>query len=105
MEEREFETISSFRESDDQNIPPREENHNRWDQDPFNALMFGPMGSHHQPIPSDLESQPELAASNQQGINYEEIMVNIDKLIDSVNGLKPLFQNIYPFIEQIWKRK
>lgn len=69
------------------------------EQDPFTAFMFGRRRGHPP------REQYQEQAYNQSTINYEELMMHIDTLVASVQGLKPLFQQVYPFIEQIWKKK
>ncbi|MFJ7729367.1 hypothetical protein ACIQXV_25005 [Neobacillus sp. NPDC097160] len=70
-------------------------------QDRFTNLMFGPRRephqNHHQPHQEPIQ--------NQSTIDYGELMMNIDNLMESVRGLKPLFLKVYPFIEQFWKKK
>jgi len=68
------------------------------EQDRFTSLMFGPRREPH----SQHHQEP---VHNQSTIDYEELMVNIDNLMKSVRGLKPLFQKVYPFIEQFWKKE
>ncbi|WP_312471318.1 hypothetical protein [Neobacillus sp.] len=70
-------------------------------QDPFTNLMFG---TRRQPEHHEHIHEPHQA-NNQSTINYEELIVNIDTLVESIRGLKPLFQKIIPFVEQIWKKK
>lgn len=67
-------------------------------QDPFTSLMFGPMRAPH-------NQQQQHQTNYQSTIDYEQLMFNIDTLVESVRGLKPLFQQISPYIEQIWKKK
>ncbi|MFJ5714949.1 hypothetical protein [Neobacillus sp. NPDC093127] len=69
------------------------------EQDPFTAFMFGRRRGHPH------REQYQEQAYNQSTINYEELMRHIDTLVVSFQGLKPLFQQVYPFIEQIWKKK
>ena len=70
-------------------------------EDRFTSFMFGPRKegrgnrSHHR----------EELRTNQSTIDYEELMTNIDTLLDSFRGLKPLFSKVYPYIQQIWKKK
>ncbi|MFK9094645.1 hypothetical protein [Bacillus salipaludis] len=70
-------------------------------QDRFTNFMFGPLReqhqNHHQPHQEPIQ--------NQSTIDYGELMMNIDNLMESVRGLKPLFLKVYPFIEQFWKKK
>lgn len=68
-------------------------------EDMWTNFMFG-SGPRHPPNIHQHERQ-----TNQSYINYEELMANIDTLMVSVQNLKPLFQKVYPYIEQIWKKK
>lgn len=68
--------------------------------DRFTSLMFG--SGRGQPKQTN---QPEEPLQQQSTIDYEELMGNIDSLMESLKGIKPLFQKVYPFIEQIWKKK
>ncbi|MGG1396338.1 hypothetical protein ABE288_00335 [Bacillus salipaludis] len=66
----------------------------------FDQFMFGP-GQRKQ---EQLQS-PETNYS-QNYIDYGELIVHLDTLVDSARNLKPLFQKIYPFIvEQFLKKK
>lgn len=76
-----------------------EESSEHVEQDPFTSLMFG-----SRKIPSQKEIYQE-PVQNGSYIDYEELMVNIDTLMESLRGLKPLFKNVYPYFEQIWKKK
>jgi len=74
-----------------------EESQEHFKQDRFTRFMFGPRREPHH----NHHQEPH----DQSTINYEELMINIDTLMESVRGLKPLFQKAYPFIEQFWKKK
>lgn len=78
---------------------PEKNEKEEWGHDPFTALMFGSRATDRH------GRQIHQPAAQEQGINYEELMLNIDKLMESAKGLKPLFQKIYPVIEQFWKKK
>ncbi|PLS02936.1 hypothetical protein [Neobacillus cucumis] len=70
-------------------------------EDRFNSLMFGPSRNNKGQRPH----HGEESRQNQSTIDYEELMMNIDSLVDSVRGLKPLFNKVYPHIQQLWKKK
>ncbi|MGG3561196.1 hypothetical protein ABES03_06300 [Neobacillus rhizosphaerae] len=70
----------------------------RKESDRFNSLMFGPG---RQP---QRDHQTQEAPHQQSTIDYEELMNNIDALMESMKGFKPLFQKVYPYIEQLWKK-
>ncbi|MEH7097578.1 hypothetical protein [Neobacillus vireti] len=86
---------------EEQGSKKQEEKEEQTKEDRFTSLMFGPrrgsdsQHSQHRPEPRQ----------NQSAIDYEELMMNIDTLYDSVRGMKPLFSKVYPFIEQLWKKK
>jgi len=65
----------------------------------FNDFMFGPGRS------MEANNTQPNENPNQHYIDYVEVMVNIDILMESVKNLRPLFDKVYPFIIQIWKRK
>jgi hypothetical protein len=58
--------------------------------------MFGPRRDRHQ----RKEHQQELN-SNQNFIDFEQLMIHIDTLMESTRDYKPLFQK---FIKQFWKK-
>lgn len=64
-------------------------------EDPFTTMMFGRRNS----VNTENENEQQSYT-----INYEELMVNIDKLVESAQNLKPLFHKVYPMIEQLWKK-
>jgi hypothetical protein len=68
-------------------------------EDVWTSFMFG-SGPRH---PTNIQQNEPPA--NRSYIDYEELMGNIDTLVVSVRNLKPLFQKVYPYIEQIWKKK
>ena len=70
-------------------------------EDRFTSLMFGPRRDNKGQT-SQQRSDPN---QNQSNLDYEELMMNIDTLLNSVSGLKPLFSKVYPYIQQIWKKK
>lgn len=79
-------------ESQDQYRPKESRNEVQRDEDQFAAFMFGP--------------RRKRAASVQQPVfDYNEFMVNIDLLMDSMQNLKPLFQQVYPKITQLFSKK
>lgn len=112
MDDREFEELDDLNDLegledlDDLNESRETEiEEEQWQhQDPFTALMFGT----RRPPPPIRDMQNNQPWRNQMtyqpAIDYEAIMVNIDTLIESVRGLKPLFQQIYPHIEKLWKK-
>ncbi len=62
------------------------------EEDYFTRFMFGP-----RKIPEKRDQQP--------GIDYEELMYNIDTLVESARQLKPLFQQVYPKVLQLFQKK
>ncbi|MDQ0198172.1 hypothetical protein [Neobacillus ginsengisoli] len=78
-----------------------EENHRLNEQDGrdrFNRLMFGSKRDNEKTA-----TQP-TANPSQPSIDFEELMINIDSLIDSASNLKPLFKKAYPLVEQLLKK-
>jgi len=75
-------------------------NEERKESDRFTSFMFGP--GRHQPRQDHQTQEP---SRQQSTIDYEELMNNIDTLMESMKGFKPLFQKVYPYIEQLWKKK
>jgi hypothetical protein len=71
------------------------ETHN--DEDPFTRMMFGSGNPGNRNTENDL-LQPS-------GLDFEELMVNIDALVESAKNLKPLFQKVFPVIEKLWKKE
>jgi hypothetical protein len=76
-----------------------EDNKKQDDRDRFTRLMFGSGGGNEKKV-----TQPTTDPS-QASIDFDELMVNIDSLVESAKNLKPLFQKVYPLVEQIWKKK
>ncbi|MCL6574438.1 MAG: hypothetical protein K6T88_22625 [Bacillus sp. (in: Bacteria)] len=77
----------------------QEENKEK-NQDRFTSFMFGPDRDHQESNHNHKDSP-----ANPPAIDYVELMVTIDSLMESVRNLKPLVENIYPFLKQIWKKK
>jgi hypothetical protein len=78
------------------------ENDKEWEeQDRFTSLMFGPRRENR----GNISQHSEELRTNHPSIDYEELMTNIDTLLDSFHGLKPLFSKVYPHIQQLWKKK
>jgi len=88
-------------EQDWNDLEDQEESQEHFEQDRFTRLMFGPRREPHHNHPHHHQE----STHNQSTIDYGELMMNIDTLMESVRGLKPLFQKVYPFIEQFWKKK
>ncbi|MEH7416384.1 hypothetical protein V7266_13945 [Neobacillus drentensis] len=70
-------------------------------EDRFTSFMFGPRRNNNRQRD---HNHPE-PKQNHSTINYDELMTNIDTLVESVRGLRPLFSKVFPFIEQLWKKK
>ncbi len=71
--------------------------------DRFSSLMFGPGRGRRQR--EHIHRQDGENYQQQSGVDYVELMGHIDALYESVQGLKPLFQKVYPVIEQLWKKR
>ena len=66
--------------------------------DPFSRMMFGDRrertrGNHGVP------------QSNPSSLDIDFIMENINKLRESSQNLKPLFEMVYPFVQGFLKKK
>jgi hypothetical protein len=70
-------------------------------EDRFTSLMFGNRRDNKGQT-SQQHSEPNQLSPT---IDYDELMTNIDTLLDSVRGLKPLFSKVYPYFQQLWKKK
>ncbi|MDP4085122.1 MAG: hypothetical protein Q8934_10985 [Bacillota bacterium] len=68
-------------------------------EDRFNRFMFGSGGK--PPVHPENEQDER---GPQDYYDYEEIMYNIDTLIESAKGLKPLYNKVYPYIQQFFKK-
>jgi hypothetical protein len=69
-------------------------------EDRFTDFMFGQRRGH----PQKNEPKHELN-THQNNIDYEQLFVHFDTLMESTRNLKPLFLKFYPFVERIWKKK
>jgi hypothetical protein len=67
-------------------------------EDPFSRFMFGPGRRIEELPPQRMEN------GSQSSIDFEELMVNFDRLTESVQNLKPLFRKFLPLMEQFWKK-
>lgn len=99
----ENDSFTAINEMDEKEEVEQIENHEKeWEsnvQDPFTSFMFGPPRRH-----LEREKLHEDSQINQPMINYEELMIHIDTLWESIQGLKPLFKKFSPFVEQFWKK-
>lgn len=108
MDDQELNELRDFgneEEEDFDGLANHDGTEEKWEEDPFTALMFGHgrgrqgQGTvQHDPLFQHRQYQPP-------NIDYTEIMGHVDTLMESARGLKPLFQKIYPFVEQLWKKK
>ncbi|MDR7000815.1 hypothetical protein [Neobacillus niacini] len=65
----------------------------------FDQFMFGTGQRGQEPF------QPPETNYPPNYIDYGELIVHLDTLVESARNLKPLFEKVYPFIEQFWKKK
>ncbi|MBL4952383.1 hypothetical protein RCG24_09730 [Neobacillus sp. OS1-32] len=101
-EQIEPENFAGLEESNDQyDKPDRQQDV----ADPFTTLMFGPKRAEQLSRQFPAQQPIDLPPTKQNDIDLEALIVNIDTLIESVRGLKPLFQQVYPHIEKFWKKK
>jgi hypothetical protein len=77
-----------------------EENIKEDHNDRFTDFMFGPRRREQPYSPESHEP-----ANGPSYINYEQLMVNFDLLMDSIQNLKPLLNKFKPFVQQFWKKK
>ena len=89
-----MEDISFEEEKDDVDTIKEE------DSDHFTDFMFGSRKREQPLIPESHEP-----ATGPSYIDYEQLMVSFDMLMESIQNLKPLFHKFKPFVEQIWKKK
>ncbi|MDN3015089.1 hypothetical protein PH210_02580 [Paenibacillus sp. BSR1-1] len=73
--------------------------------DRFTSFMFGSRRPHHERPPLFGNRNSLNSHQNQSDIDYEQLMMSIDAIWESVQGLKPIFQKFYPLIQQFWKKK
>jgi hypothetical protein len=78
---------------------PKGNEHNNRSHDRFSSLMFGPRK------PVERMAKKEESKSNESSIDISGLIENYDKLMDSVQNLKPLFSKAYPIVEKFWKKK
>ncbi|WP_156324514.1 hypothetical protein [Bacillus sp. FJAT-27245] len=74
--------------------------------DPFSRMMFGPDWENGG-LSNGLEGK-ESSLQPQPGgvpINYLQLMEVIDGMVGLADQLKPVFADIYPYIQQFWKKK
>ncbi|MEH7335844.1 hypothetical protein V7161_24780 [Neobacillus drentensis] len=74
-------------------------------QDRFTSLMFGSRRPHHERTPLFGNRHSQNSQQNHSDIDYEQLMLSIDAIWESVQDLKPIFQKFYPFIQKFWKKK
>lgn len=67
--------------------------------DPFSRFMFGPGREVTNTIRSGTR-RPE----SQETVDFDELLMNFEALMDSASKLKPFFRKIYPVVEQFWKK-
>ncbi|WP_040204528.1 hypothetical protein [Neobacillus jeddahensis] len=71
------------------------------EHDPFTSLMFGTRRDHR----NLHDHQEQTQTQSPSTIDYEALMMNIDILMESVRGLKPLLQKFQPYLKQVLKKK
>ena len=77
----------------------QKQNHQMEDDDRFARFMFGPRREMNRKV------EPTSTETKQPSIDYSALMENIDILMRSTENLKPLVKKVYPFVEQLWKKK
>ncbi|CEG26094.1 hypothetical protein [Bacillus sp. B-jedd] len=75
-------------------------------QDPLSRMMFGKRESGEAGMSSNAPQSPPAGFNPDQAqINYILLMEVIDGLADIADKLKPVFADIYPYIQQAIKKK
>lgn len=75
-------------------------------KDPFSRMMFGQKESSGAGRSSDAPIPPPAGLNpGQAQIDYILLMEIIDGLADIADKLKPVFAEIYPYIQQALKKK
>ena len=78
---------------------PKGNEHNQNPHDRFSSLMFGLVRM------LNVLYQRKNLKPNESSIDITGLIENYDKLMDSVQNLKPLFKKAYPIVEKFWKKK
>ncbi|MGJ7910325.1 hypothetical protein [Neobacillus sp. LXY-1] len=106
MDHNEWEELNDIENVIDQEkLESNKASQDTWSQDPFTALMFGSPTTIRQTGTYSPNQQQETIKDSHNYIDLDELMVHIDTLYSSYQELKPIFQKIYPFIEQFLKKK
>ncbi|WP_316571090.1 hypothetical protein [Neobacillus sp. YIM B06451] len=70
--------------------------------DPFTRMMFG-SGWDNGGLTNGMEgTEPPPVGTP---INYMQLMEIIDGMVGLADQLRPVFADIYPYIQQFWKKK
>ncbi|WP_409274410.1 hypothetical protein V1499_05360 [Neobacillus sp. SCS-31] len=70
--------------------------------DPFTRMMFG-SGWDNGELPNGMKgTEPPPGGTS---INYMQLMEIIDGMVGLADQLRPVFADIYPYIQQFWKKK
>ena len=72
--------------------------YNNRQNDRFSSLMFG----HHRNI--EHIKQKEEFKPSESSIDIAGLIENYDKLMDSVQNLRPILIKAYPIVEKFWKK-
>lgn len=88
--------MSTVEELHEQTEGNREVAHQPEEEDYFSRFMFG--GRRR-------SSEESIQQPSEPSIDYDELMVNIDTLVESARNLKPLFKHVYPAVSQFLKKK
>ncbi|WP_342430253.1 hypothetical protein [Neobacillus sp. FSL H8-0543] len=78
---------------------PKGNEHINKSHDRFSSLMFGPSKNVERMV------NKEEARPNESSIDIAGLIENYDKLMNSIQNLKPIFNKAYPFVERFWKKK
>lgn len=81
-------------------------NHGARQSDPFSRMMFGG-GWDNAELSKGLHGAEPPIQTPPGGvpINYMQLMEIIDGVVGLADQLKPVFSEVYPYIQQFWKKK
>lgn len=88
--------MSAVEEAQEQTEGNIQTAHQPEEEDHFSRFMFG---GRRQSSGESIQQPVEPL------IDYEELVVNIDTLVESARNLKPLFKRVYPAVSQFFFKK
>ncbi|WP_059173009.1 hypothetical protein [Bacillus sp. FJAT-27445] len=83
-----------------------ESNQEKHTPDPFTSMMFGTGRRTNSLSNTGKEKgQPVQNRAGENTINYLQLMEVIDSMVGIADTLKPVFNGVYPYIQQFMKKK